>query len=579
MLLVSRSAQAAFLLTALGTSAFAQTTSLVSASSAGVPGDDVSYGPRISPDGRYVLFTSPALNLAPGAADAPGESVFLRDRASGQTSMVSVDSAGTSIGPSTAGGVSADGRYVVFETPSDVYVRDLATGVTQRAAVGANGDLPDQASVRGVLTPDGRYVAFESRASNLVAGDTNGVADVFVRDLVNGVNERVSVSTAGAQADQPCSFPSISAEGRFVAFDSRASTLVAGDPAGRDVFVHDRATGVTIRVSLGVGGAQPDHDSYLPLLSADGRVVAFTSEATNLVPGDTTQGLDGFVHDLATGATARVSVATDGSEADGPSWVESISQDGRFVGITSSAPNLVAGDTNVSYDSFLYDRLACVMSRASLSAAGGEGNLNAVDAAVSADARFVAFTSAATNVVVPNPGGMQVYVRDRGTASAFVSACAGDSAPVCPCGNAGAPGRGCENSTGGGGALLVASGVASLASDSVQVTASGAPATALSIVLQGSALVAPVAFGDGARCAGGSLLRLYVTNASGGGLTAPAASDPAISTRSAALGDPIPLGGTRVLQVYYRDADAGFCPAPQGGTFNATNAIAVAWGS
>jgi hypothetical protein len=160
------------------------------------------------------------------------------------------------------------------------------------------------------------------------------------------------------------------------------------------------------------------------------------------------------------------------------------------------------------------------------------------------------------------------------------SFCFGDGVEAsCPCSNSGLPGRGCENSAGTGGAALSASGNPSLSADSVQLTATGELPSALSLVLQGDVEIAPVHFGDGARCAGGTLKRLYVKHASGGSVSVPQAGDPSMSARSAALGDPITAGETRILQVYYRDPSPTWCPSPPGGTFNATAAVAIVWGT
>jgi hypothetical protein len=162
---------------------------------------------------------------------------------------------------------------------------------------------------------------------------------------------------------------------------------------------------------------------------------------------------------------------------------------------------------------------------------------------------------------------------------AYAPFCLGDgSGGACPCGNAGAERHGCENSAGTGGALLTGAGAASLSLDTLELECTGELPSALSVVLQGSASIAPVSYGDGLRCTGGLLKRLYAKSASGGAVSAPQAGDPSISARSAALGDPIPLGGTREYQVYYRDPNASFCPAPPGGTFNVSNAIAATWG-
>jgi hypothetical protein len=164
--------------------------------------------------------------------------------------------------------------------------------------------------------------------------------------------------------------------------------------------------------------------------------------------------------------------------------------------------------------------------------------------------------------------------------SAFHPFCFGDGSDVsCPCANNGLIGRGCENSVSTGGAKLFAAGVASLMSDTMVLTSMFELPNALSVVLQGKTTIAPVDFGDGLRCAGGGLKRLYVKNAVAGTIVAPQGSEAAISVRSAALGDTIPIGAVRVYQVYYRDPSLTFCPATLGDTFNVSNAIAVARGS
>jgi Tol biopolymer transport system component len=182
------------------------------------------------------------------------------------------------------------------------------------------------------VSADGRYVAFHSEATNLVAGDTNGSEDVFVRDRVTGTTERVSIATGGAEGNGHSSAESISADGRFVAFESQASNLVSGDTNGQaDIFVRDRQTGTTERVSRATSGAQGNSLSGGPAISADGRFVAFLSFSTNLVPGDTNGHYDIFVRDRLNGTTERVSVATGGTQADGDSYSPAISADGRYV--------------------------------------------------------------------------------------------------------------------------------------------------------------------------------------------------------------------------------------------------------
>jgi Tol biopolymer transport system component len=235
-------------------------------------------------------------------------------------------------------------------------------GTTERVSVSSSGEEGNAQSGLPCVSADGRFVAFHSGATNLVPGDTNGWADVFVHDRLTGTTDRVSVSSSGEQANWTpyalsSKFPSISSDGRFVAFSSFATNLVPGDTNGReDVFVHDRLTGVTERVSVSSSGQQGNADSLTSSISADGRFVAFCSLANNLLPGDTNGCGDIFVHDRLTGATERVSVSSSGEPGNGGSYDPCISQDGRFVAFDSWSSNLVPGDTNGFEDVFVRDR-------------------------------------------------------------------------------------------------------------------------------------------------------------------------------------------------------------------------------
>ncbi len=208
------------------------------------------------------------------------------------------------------------------------------------------------------ISADGRYIAFTSSASNLVPGDTNRNSDVFVHDTVTGTTSRVSIDSDGHQANGSSWHPSISADGRHIAYGSRASNLVAGDSNGRDdVFVHDTVTGTTRRVSIDSNGNQASSDLEAPSISADGRYIAFTSQASNLVAGDTNGADDVFVHDTLTGTTRRVSTNSDGDQANASSMDPRISANGRYIAFYSYASNLVPGDTNGKLDVFVYDTL------------------------------------------------------------------------------------------------------------------------------------------------------------------------------------------------------------------------------
>jgi Tol biopolymer transport system component len=249
-------------------------------------------------------------------------------------------------------------------------------------------------------------VAFESASDNLVAGDTNGEKDIFVHDLLSGETERVSLTSDGKQANVGSVTPAISADGRWVAFLTDASNLVEEDTnkAG-DIFVHDRQSGETWRVSVASDGTEGNGRSYEPHISADGRFVVFTSDASNLVSGDTNRVSDVFIHDLQSGETRRVSLASDSRQGNSRSYDPSISADGRFVVFTSAATNLVYGDANLSHDVFVHDLQTGQTRRASLSLDGLQGDNHSIEASISAEGRFVAFASAASNLVYSDTNG------------------------------------------------------------------------------------------------------------------------------------------------------------------------------
>lgn len=582
-----------FTVLVFGRCALTQTTTRASVDSSGAQAHGPSTKPSISADGRLVAFASTASDLVSGDTNGYSD-IFVHDLQAGTTERVSlgftgVESDADSFSPS----ISSDGRYVAFDSfatnlvpgdtngHSDVFVHDRQTGTTALASTDSNGFQSNDDCFFPVLSLTGRYVAFESRAGNLVVGDTNGLFDVFVHDLQAGSTACASVDSAGVLGNNASFAPSLSSDARYVAFHSYSSNLVVNDTNSFvDVFVHDFQTGATIRVSVSSSGAQADLSSWAPAMSSDGRYVAFGSYADNLVPGDSNGVLDVFVHDLQTGATTRVSVDSFGNQGNQASLLPSISSGGRYVAFESFANNLVLGDNNGSWDVFVHDRWSTTTTRASVSSSGLPGNLDSDDGSISADGRFVAFQSDASNLVSgDNNGCTDIFVRDRGAASAFVAFCPGDgSGTPCPCGNSGVTGHGCDNSSATGGALLTVTGAASLSADTVQFTSSSEKPTPVSIVLQGTASTSPINFGDGLRCTGGNLKRLYAKIALNGVVTAPQSGDPTVSARSAALGDPISLGATRCYQVYYRDSSATFCPAPLGSTFNVSNAIAIAWG-
>lgn len=345
------------------------------------------------------------------------------------TTRVSVSSRGDQANrESQSSDISADGRFVAFASEatnlvsddtnvSDVFVHDRETGEVTRVSVNSQGEQANGGSQSPAISGDGRFVAFGSFASNLVP-DGTFMWDIFVRDRQTGETTRVSVDSQGGQADDWSEYPAISADGRFVAFMSYASNLVPGDTnIAYDIFVHDCQTGETTRVSVDSQGGEGNGYSFHASISGDGRFVAFGSWATNLVSDDTNGIPDMFVHDRQTGETTRVSVDSQGGQGLGGPWLYwgfcDISVDGRFVAFSSWATNLVADDTNNSEDVFVHDRQTGETTRVSVDSQGGQGDGDSSHPAISVEGRFVAFDSGATNLTPADTNAaLDVFVHD-----------------------------------------------------------------------------------------------------------------------------------------------------------------------
>ena len=293
-----------------------------------------------------------------------------------------------------------------------------APGDLARVSVDSAGAQANAASKRPSISGDGRFIAFESDASNLVPNDTNAATDIFVKDRQTGEITRVSVDSSEAQANEGSGGAAISNDGRYVAFISDASNLVANDTnATTDVFVRDRQLGTTIRASVSSSGEQANDFSDSPLsISSDGRYVAFNSDASNLIANDTNSVTDVFAHDNQTGVTERVSIASDGTQADSTSFTPSISANGQFVAFASHAANLVGGDTNNKTDVFVRDRIGNTTTRVSVNSSGEQADGGGDSPAISGDGRFVVFLSNSHNLAPGTDdvsGKKLVYARDR----------------------------------------------------------------------------------------------------------------------------------------------------------------------
>jgi Tol biopolymer transport system component len=400
--------------------------------------DGVSYAPAVSADGRWVAFVSEASNLLggdPGADPNGFADIFLVDT---QTSTIRlVSSAGAPAdGDSLDVDISANGRYVVFETfatnivpgdangaDADIVLFDAETGglslVSRRGAAGVQGD---DVSFAPTISADGTKVAFGSRATNLVGNDTNGKADIFVRDVVTGVTSRVSTDSTGRQANNTSFDATIAPGGGFVALSSLASNLVSGDKNGaRDVFWKNLSTGKMIRASVTNGEREASSSSGLEDISANGRWVVFNSSASNLVKGDDNNKGDVFVRDRIDGTTVRVSRrgAIDGN---GDSFGAAISDDGSSIVFVTRATNLDAGtdDNGVTLDVFEYRAATKTVVRVSADATGGWTDGASYDAAVAGDGSVVAFASLATDIVAGDLDGVDDVFTHRWVGDAGV---------------------------------------------------------------------------------------------------------------------------------------------------------------
>ena len=336
--------------------------------------------------------------------------------------------------------MSYDGRFVSFHSAAstlldsdsngadDAFVYDRLTGSLRCVSLDPVGAVGNGASQRVRVSGDGRFVTFHSRATNLVGGDANGRSDIFVCELATNQVTLVSVNSEGEQGNHYSEYPSISADGRHVAFISRATNLIDDDTNGPvvDVFVHDRQTGETVCASVASDGSQANANSGYPVISGDGRRVVFMSQASNLVPDDTSSGYDIFLHDLDTQQTVRVNVDSWGAQAQGPdpnapdssnSFYPSISHDGQRVVFISNAIDLVGGDTNGADDIFLHRLSTGMTTRVSVSSAGQQGNDDSAWPRICPDGRYVAFNSYADNLVAGDTNNYSdIFLHDLETA-------------------------------------------------------------------------------------------------------------------------------------------------------------------
>jgi Tol biopolymer transport system component len=398
-----------------------------------------SLAPTISPDGRYVLFSSLANNLVlltnglPLPVQIiPKLNVFLHDRTNQSTTLVSVNGTGAGGGNSDSlpAGLSADARFVLFESSAsdlvpgdtniaaDIFLRDLATGTTLLVSANTNGGAGNRGSRGSVMTPDGRYVAFVSAASDLVAGDTNGLADVFLRDLQSGTTTLVSVgamTNASSPAGGSSEYPDITPDGRYVAFYSTASNLVAGAVNLGDIYVRDLVSGTTTWASSYaltavqlLSPATTNVVCYNHLLSTNGQFLVYQASAAPL----SGPGSPGVVlrYNMYSGATDIISTnATVGSGM--PEDVRSLDMtpDGRFVAFVA---NTNASPTQSTCVLVWDDQTGAITLASGDLSNSVPTNSICVSPSLSPDGRFVLFLCSSNLVTNALAGDLHLYQRD-----------------------------------------------------------------------------------------------------------------------------------------------------------------------
>ena len=391
----------------------AQTT-LLSRGLNGRPANADSGTAKVSADGNRIAFGSLASNLVRGDTRNTPD-LFVFTRSTGEITLVTRGVNGAQAdGASRVNDISSTGRFVAFDSTatnlvpndtngaSDIFVRDLQRGRTERISVPAGGGQADNVSFRPAISANGRFVAFDSFASNMIPDDTSGGIDIFLRDRWEHTTTRVSVGINGVEQDGEADSPVISADGQTICYDTNSTNLVPGDVNGMgDVYCYNRATQTPELISASHDGSPTEAFSGVGGVSAHGRYVAFTTLSSNIVPGDTNGQADVFVRDRRTDTTVRVSVATNGTEGDLESFWPSISDDGKVVSFDSHATTLIPHDTNGKFDVFVHFIDSGVTRRVSVSSSGAQGNDATLVSNLSGDGRFAVFQTGATNLV-PN---------------------------------------------------------------------------------------------------------------------------------------------------------------------------------
>lgn len=402
------------------------TIEMVSVSTTGEQGNNhsESYPIAISADGSFIGFLSVASNLVMTDTNS-GHDVFVRDRNLGTTEIISVDDEGNqTMGYNfgSAHGFSNDNRLVVFShwvgniVPNDngiddVYVRDLETGTIERISESPTGEPGNHNSGFPAIAGNGNMVTFATEAGN-ITGQANGFTQIVAVNRVTNLRTQVSVGILGELGNGNSLFPAISQDGNLIVFVSNASNLLPKDSPYPDIFLRDIAAGTTVVVTEGVAKTANNY-LFRPYIAEEGEYVLFASPAADLIKNDNNNTWDAFVYSVVDGTIERISTNSTNEEANAASFACGISADGRFVAFGSDATNLVQGDTNGWNDIFVKDRLTNETVLLSYAYDGSPGNNHSGNCGLSADGRTIAFNSDSSNLVPVDVGMYRdVFARD-----------------------------------------------------------------------------------------------------------------------------------------------------------------------
>lgn len=400
----------------------------VSISSENIQGDQYAWKPKISSNGRYIVFESEATTLVENDENGYGD-IFVFDTETQTTQLVSVNSEGEQVNyHAEYPAISGNGRFIAFvsratnlgETVSGtyyhIYVHDMVSGETKLISESSDGTLANAISHYPSLSFDGNLIVFQSTATNLISEGTDGTKHVYIHNLETGETSLISLNSDNIPANHEAEYPSISSDGRYVSFSSDATNLVENDNNDvADIYVRDLLEETTVRVSVASNGWEGNDHSYsFSAISENGIYVAFQSSANNLVDYDTNDSVDIFVHNLITKETERVSINSLGDEAIENCIFPSISNDGRFVSFQSYSWNLVSGDNNSSIDVFIHDRQTNITKRVSINSEGIQGNGPSSNISITPDGFFAVFQSSATNLIDDDTNGYDdIFLHDN----------------------------------------------------------------------------------------------------------------------------------------------------------------------